>query len=79
MLLYQQYALVLAQSVTITVGSWQVILTRWKPDGVPDYNVLQSRSKAMWRKPAWARGVLVDDQSSSGHPLLSSIVQVIPQ
>ncbi|CAL8468912.1 g8453 [Coccomyxa elongata] len=55
----------------------QVILTRWKPDGVPDYSVLHSRSKAMWRKPAWARGVLVDDQSSSRHPLLSSIVQGI--
>ncbi|BDA43092.1 probable E3 ubiquitin-protein ligase ZNF598 at N-terminal half [Coccomyxa sp. Obi] len=55
----------------------QVILTRWKPDGVPDYSILQSRSKTMWRKPAWARGVLVDDQSSSGHPLLNSIVQGI--
>jgi hypothetical protein len=56
--------------------SRQVILTRWKPEGVPDYSELQSRAGTMWRKPAWARGVLVDNESSSGSQALSSIVQV---
>ncbi|EIE26925.1 hypothetical protein COCSUDRAFT_46285 [Coccomyxa subellipsoidea C-169] len=55
----------------------QVILTRWKPEGVPDFSELKGRSGTMWRKPAWARGVLVDNQSSSGGSPLSSTVQGI--
>ena len=41
----------------------QVIMTAWKGKGVPDWEQLQSKAEAMWQKPSWAKGVLVDSAS----------------
>ncbi len=55
----------------------QVVMTAWKAEGVADWGELQSRADAMWQKPSWAKGILVDDFSSfPGSRELHRAVQV---
>ena len=42
----------------------QVVMTPWQAEGIADWDELQSRADAMWQKPSWAKGVLVDKASS---------------
>ena len=52
-------------------------MTAWRGKGVPDWEQLQSKAEAMWQKPSWAKGVLVNDASSApGSRELFRIVQV---
>ena len=58
-------------------GMLQVIMTAWKGKDVPDWEQLHSKAEAMWQKPSWAKGVLVDNASSvPGSRELFRLVQV---
>jgi len=47
----------------------QVVITSWLPE-LPSYADFEQHRSELWQRPAWARGVLVDDRvSKSGPPL----------
>ena len=52
-------------------------MTAWTAGGVADWEALHGRQDAMWQKPSWAKGVLVDNASpSTGSRALVRAVQV---
>ena len=52
-------------------------MTAWTAGGVADWEALQGRRDAMWQKPSWAKGVLVDNASpSTGSKTVVRAVQV---
>ena len=52
-------------------------MTAWAAGGVADWEALQGRRDAMWQKPSWAKGILVDSASpSTGSRALARTVQV---
>ena len=57
-------------------GSQVVLTARTSEGDVPDWEELQARSEAMWRRQGWARGVAVDNASTRpGCRLLSRSMQ----
>ena len=48
----------------------QVVITSWQPE-LPTFSDLEQRRSDLWQRPAWARGVLVDDRAAAkgGPPL----------
>ena len=47
----------------------QVVITSWQPE-LPTYADFEQRRSDLWQRPAWARGVLVDDRAAQGGPPL---------
>ncbi len=43
----------------------QVVITSWQPE-LPSYADFEQRRSELWQRPAWARGVLVDDRAAKG-------------
>ena len=45
------------------------MITTWQPE-LPTYSDFEQRRSDLWQRPAWARGVLVDDSAAKGGPPL---------
>ena len=57
----------------------QVVITAWEPE-LPAFSAFEQRRSELWQRPAWARGVLVDDDASlSGPPLHVKLQHVSSQ
>ena len=62
-----------SRALTLVTGK-QVVITAWQPE-LPSFADLEQRRSALWQRPAWARGVLVDDSASADGPPLHAKLQ----
>ncbi|KAK9815654.1 hypothetical protein WJX72_007454 [[Myrmecia] bisecta] len=60
----------------------EVVMARWRPQGIPDWSAYEARRKGLWQRPHWARGVLIDDwkpRDSEARPLHLDMVALTAQ
>lgn len=46
----------------------QVVMTRWRPSGIPDWSKLRSEMSMMWTNLSWQRNIYVDNRQVEGLP-----------
>ena len=45
-----------------------MVIGWWRPEGLPEFAEYERNRAALWQKPGWARGVLVDQWRAAGGP-----------